>query len=182
MYDQFRKHKKMLIVLLGIIAILGYVTYSFISPYGMFSGLKNDLKTIEPSIEFSYTDLEGNIVNLSTFKGKPLIINSWATWMPFSKTELPLLIKIHEQYPNDVSILAINRMESIGTVRAFLSTFSIPESIVFLLDPSDNFYKAVGGYAMPETLFYNAEGVLIGHTRGVLTEDELQGYIATMLQ
>lgn len=182
MVTEFRKHKKTLIVLFGVIVILGFVTYSFISPYGLFSGLQNDLKEIEPSIEFSYTDLNGNKINLSEFKGKPLIINSWATWMPFSQTELPLLVKIHEQYQNEVTILAINRKEQVGTVRAFLSTFSIPESIVFLLDPSDNFYKTVDGYAMPESLFYNADGVLVGHTRGVLTEEELQGYIATMLQ
>lgn len=180
MYIQ--QYWKVICILLGILSVCGFLTYSFISPHGIFSGLSNDLKGIETREGFSYTDLNGNIVDLEAFKGKPLIINSWATWIPFSSTELPLLIRAQNDHKNELNILAINRMEQIGVIQSFLGTFAIPNDIVFLSDPTDNFYKAVGGYAMPETVFYNSEGVLIAHKRGVLTEAELNEYITSVLK
>ena len=77
-----RPHKKAISILLFILVVLGLLTYSFVGRHGIFSGLQNDLKVIDPGAELSYTDLEGNPVNLTAFKGKPLIVNSWASWMP----------------------------------------------------------------------------------------------------
>ncbi len=181
MINHLRTHKKTISILFVIVLVLSAITYSVIAPNGFFSGLKNDLKTIEPKAEFPYTDLDGNIVNLNSFKGKPLIINSWASWTPFSQTELKLLGEAKIKHSDTLNILAINRMEQGAVVRSFLSTFNISQSVLFLLDQSDNFYKAISGYAMPETLFYDSEGVLIAHKRGVLTEIELNQYISALL-
>lgn len=172
---------KVIGVLLGVLAVLGFLTYSFISPYGIFSGLSNDLKNIEPPIEAAYTDLDGNAVLLSSMKGKPLIVNSWATWMPFSKDELALLNDVKKQYGDSIEILAINRMEDKEFIKSFLSTYAIERTITLLTDPTDNFYKAIQGYAMPETVFYRDDGTLMMHKRGVLTRDELVGYIKLIL-
>ena len=182
MYSEIVAYKKTIGILVLIVGALGVLTFSFIAPNGFFSGLSNDLKEIEGEGEFMYTDLDGNPVSLVDYKGKPLIINSWATWMPFSAHELQLLDATKVKYGDDIVILAINRMENTATVRAYLDFIGKPEHIVFLSDPSDNFYKAVGGYAMPETVFYNREGILIEHTRGVLREEELTNQMNSLLE
>ena len=175
-------YRKAILILLGVLAVLGFLTYSFISPYGMFSDLQNDLKTIEPEEGAEYTDLDGNPVDLATFKGKPLIVNAWATWIPFSQTELPLLIQAKETYGDEITILAINRMEETIRIRSFLSTFAISENtILFLTDPTDYFYRVTGGYAMPERIFYRPDGTIEMHKRGVLTKEELSATIDTLL-
>lgn len=173
-----QKYKKTLTILGFVIGIASILTYMFIAPHGRFSGLQNDLKKINPAENASYTDLDGNVVSLESFKGKPLIINSWASWMPFSQTELPLLVKVKNEVGDSVQILAINRMEQPAVIKSFLSTFSIDtHALLFLVDPTDHFYTAVGGYAMPETLVYDRDGKIIIHTRGTLTEEELRGYV-----
>ncbi len=182
MREYIKKYRKAIVILLGVIVVLGFLTYSFISPYGMFSDLQNDLKTIEPEEGAEYTDLDGNPVDLATFKGKPLVINAWATWIPFSQTELPLLIQAKETYGDKITILAINRMEETIRIRSFLETFAIPsDRILFLNDPTDYFYRATGGYAMPETIFYRADGTIEMHKRGVLTQEELTATIDALL-
>ncbi len=182
MTPEKRQYIKTLEVLLMILGVLGFLTYSFVSPYGIFSDLKNDLKTIAPEESASYTDLDGNPVDLASFKGKPLIVNTWATWMPFSQTELPLLALMQERYGDTVTILAINRMEDTIRIRSFLDTFSIKnDGIIFLTDPTDFFYRAVGGYAMPETIFYRSDGVIQNHERGTLTESDLVQFIETLI-
>jgi thiol-disulfide isomerase/thioredoxin len=175
------KYKVPVAILCICIAIATFLTYSYVSPRGFFSDLKNDLKAISPSQEFSYTDLNGNAVHLSTFKGKPLIVNSWASWMPFSQTELQLLDTVYSEYTDRLTILAINRMEQLPTIRLYQSTIGLPEHIILLADPTDHFYKAIQGNAMPETVFYNADGVLVAHTRGTFTEEELRTHITTLL-
>jgi thiol-disulfide isomerase/thioredoxin len=169
-----RPQKVFIGVLAGVLLVLGTLLFVFLSPLSPFSGLHNDLKTVEPPLEQSYTDLDGNPVKFSDFAGKPLVINSWATWMPFSKDELLALSTLQESKGDLLTILAINRMEDKSVIRAYLSTFGIDATkLIFLVDPADTFYKAVGGYAMPETVFYAKDGTIVHHTRGVLAPEEL---------
>ena len=160
----------------------GVVTYALIGQNSPFSGLHNDLKNIEPPESVPYTDLDGNIVTLNTYKGKPLVINSWATWMPFSKDELVLLNNVKKQKGDDVQIIAINRMEDRELIKSYINIFGLEQDIVFLVDQSDNFYKAVGGFAMPETIFYKKDGTITVHKRGVLTKEELEQNIENILK
>ena len=65
-------------------------------------------------------------------------------------------------------------MEDRAVIRGYLATYGIDTAkILFLVDPGDTFYKGVGGYAMPETVFYARDGAIMTHTRGVLVEAEL---------
>ncbi len=183
MFTLTRQQKVGLGVLCGVLLLFGAVLFVFRSPLSPFSGLHNDLKTVEPSLEHSYTDLDGNPVKFSDFAGEPLIINSWATWMPFSKDELLALSTLKESKGDVLTILAINRMEDKAVIRAYLATFGIDSTkIIFLVDPADTFYKGVGGYAMPETVFYAKDGVITTHTRGVLAPEELIQSAEALLQ
>ncbi len=183
MFTITRQQKIGLGVLFGVVLICGGLLFLLLSPLSPYSGLHNDLKTVEPPVEQSYTDLDGNPVRFSDFAGDPLIINSWATWMPFSKDELLALIALKESKGNSLTILAINRMEDKAVIRAYLATFDIDDTkIIFLVDPADTFYKGVGGYAMPETVFYAKDGVITAHTRGVLAPDELTRSAEALLE
>lgn len=172
---------KTISMLTAIVILCAFLTYSFVSPKGFFSRLQGDLKNIEPAAEFAYTDLDGNTVLLSSVKGKPLVVNSWATWMPFSKDELILLNELKKQHGDKLEILAINRMEDREFIKSYLSTFGIERIVTFLTDPSDTFYKAISGYAMPETVFYTYDGTISFHKRGVLTEDEISEQVKNIL-
>ncbi len=159
----------------------GYLTYSFVSPHGRFADVDNDLKAIEPLPEAAYRDLSENLVQIRDYKGKPLIVNSWASWMPFSQAELTLLGNVLKEYEGRISVLAINRMESKGVIQGYMSAYGITEDVRILIDPTDHFYKTVGGYAMPETIFYTKEGDIAYHMRGVLTEEVLRSHIESLI-
>lgn len=175
-------HKRGITILCATIFLLGGMTYLFVGQRSPFSGLQNDLKIIEPPETLPYTDLNGNVISLEDFKGKPLIVNSWASWSPFSKDELMLLNELKRQYGDSLTILAINRMEDSTFAKSYLSTYGIAEDVVFIADQSDNFFKATEGYAMPETIFYRADGTIAMHKRGVLTKEELTSYTENIMQ
>lgn len=182
MGSYIRLYKKYVLTLTIVLVLIGAISFSFISPKGYFSPLQNDLKNIEKNESQTYTDLSGNPVRIRDFHGKILIVNAWATWMPFSQNELSMLSAVAEKYPEEIQVLAINRMEQAGIARSFMGVNPVSDKVRVLLDPNDSFYTSVGGYAMPETVVYNTDGVIVYHARGVLNESEIMSVIASLLK
>jgi peroxiredoxin len=50
-----------------------------------------------PAPEFSLKDLQGNALNLSSYKGKVLVLNFWATWCPPCRAEIPALVEAYTE-------------------------------------------------------------------------------------
>lgn len=63
----------------------------------------------ETAPDFALEDLEGNSVSLSSYKGKVLILNFWATWCPPCREEIPDFIKAYEEYKSEgLEILGVS--------------------------------------------------------------------------
>lgn len=138
------------------------------------------LKTVEG--QSPYTDLEGNHVVLSDYIGEVLVVTSWASWCPACAVDLPRLSNLAKSYEGKgVRILAINRSEPAMTAQSFLNTVGATEGALLVLDPDDRFYESIGGYTMPETLFYDSNGNVIHHARGTIGINEMQKYIDAAL-
>lgn len=123
--------------------------------------------------ELSLKNTEGRDIKLSDFKGKPLIVNMWASWCPFCKEELSSFAVLAEEHKEKIVILAVNRGEKPELVRNYALT-AASGTIVFLLDEKDEFYKSVNGFSMPETLFVNEEGIIKLHRRGAMELEEMR--------
>ena len=99
--------------------------------------------------------LDGGMVSLAAYRGKPVIINLWATWCPPCRRELPMLAELANTSP--VPILLADQGEDAARVRAFLSQQHIPTDAV-LLDPGSSLSNALGSGVYPTTLFVDAHG------------------------
>ena len=127
-----------------------------------------------PPHYFSLEDYDGNTVTLSDFNGKHVIVNSWATWCAFCKKELPDLAILQEEFADDVVVIAIDRVESLEKAKQYSDDLGVTGRMVLLLDPSDSFYKSIGGFSMPETVFLEPDGSIQFHKRGVMDLGELR--------
>lgn len=136
-----------------------------------------------PAPEFSLLDYGGREVKLGDFRGKPLLINSWASWCPFCVQELPDFISLQEEFSakggsatggKDIVVIAINRAEAPATARGYTDGRGLTEKLVFLLDPTDSFYQAIGGFSMPETVFVDKDGKILFHKRGPMSLEEMR--------
>src|SRR5512141_2878583 len=59
--------------------------------------------------DFSLQDIQGRPVRLSDLRGKPVLINLWASWCPPCQAEMPALQKVYESYAaQGLIILAVN--------------------------------------------------------------------------
>lgn len=127
----------------------------------------------EPFFGITVVDYEKNEVQLSDFSGKPLVINSWAVWCPFCKKELADFAALQEEFPQDITVIAIDRQESLKKARGYTDELDITEKMLFFLDPTDSFYKSIGGFSMPETIFVDETGTIIVHKRGPMDLEEM---------
>lgn len=118
---------------------------------------------------FSLPSLSGETVTLSDIEAPLTIVNIWASWCPFCTKELPDFATLQKEFPNKIRVIAINRGESRQTAKRFVSQAGIADDLTYLLDPDESYYRRMGGFAMPETLFLDAEKRILRHHRGPLS-------------
>jgi thiol-disulfide isomerase/thioredoxin len=121
--------------------------------------------------EIDLRNAEGETVNLVDYQGGPLVINLWATWCPPCRREMPVLEEAQKQRP-DLTFLFVNQAESMQSVSTYLATQGLSLTNV-LFDGSGRLGQAVGSMALPTTLFYGADGRLLGSHLGELSEASL---------
>ena len=176
-------HITTLVTIIVIIFVFGIITYKIVN--SKITEKNNDASRAlagESNNPASYTDLLGNPVALNDYLGKILIVNVWASWSPFSEQELINLQQIATDYSEkSVAVLAINRKEEIPQVSRFVETLPDLSAITFVIDKTDNYYSAIGGYAMPETVIYNQKGTEVARIRGIVNIDNLKQKIDILL-
>lgn len=124
----------------------------------------------------------GNSVDIhDVVLGKPALINSWATWCPFCVDELPDFARIQEEFGDEVQVVAVNRRESESKVSSYLQDLGVAGKMTYLSDGVDSWYRAIGGFSMPETLFVNSDGEIVLHKRGPLTFEDTKRIIQQQL-
>lgn len=132
--------------------------------------------------DVSLTDYDGKTIYLADFAGKPLVVNSWAVWCPFCVKELSDFAAVQKEFSSDVVFIAIDRAEGRDTTKKFTDGLGITDDLVFLLDPSDSFYRSIGGFSMPETIFVKADGTIHFHKRGPMPIEEIRQRTQELLQ
>ncbi len=128
-----------------------------------------------PLPQTTLRNTNGELVRISDYQGKPVVINLWATWCPPCRREMPVLQAMQRER-TDVVFLFVNQAESADTVSRYLSAQGL-ELRNSLLDPDGEFARQVGSVALPTTLFYSPQGHLTGSHLGELSRASLTHYL-----
>lgn len=108
---------------------------------------------------FTVKDLSGKDVSLSSFKGKPILLNFWATWCVYCRQERASLNSLHREYNSKgLVIISISIGESPKKVGKFLR--NIPASFIVLLDEDKKAAELYGVYGLPTSFLINREGII----------------------
>ena len=118
--------------------------------------------------EFTLNTLEGKPVSLSEFRGKPVVLEFWATWCGPCRRQFPKMARLHEEYEGKVHFLMVNTMEDAATVRAFAQQVEVPG--IILMDPTDKVGERYGTRILPSLFFIDAEGVVQAAVPGALKD------------
>ncbi|AXA94248.1 TlpA disulfide reductase family protein [Massilia sp. YMA4] len=130
----------------------------------------------EPIPAIAVQRLDGATVALDSFKGRPLVINLWATWCGPCRREMPALMAAQRAHPQ-VTFVFVNQGESAQAVRDFLSGHQLDIANVFV-DPARQAGTATRSLGYPTTLFYDAAGTLRLRHVGELSQASAREKIA----
>lgn len=108
--------------------------------------------------DFTLAALEGGDVQLSGLRGKPVILNFWATWCSPCRAEMPELEALWQRYQDDgLLLIGVDQGENAATVERFARGV-VGTTFPLLLDTNQAVGRAYGVRALPTTVFIDAEG------------------------
>jgi thiol-disulfide isomerase/thioredoxin len=123
--------------------------------------------------------LAGETTNLAALaKGKPLVVNLWASWCPPCRREMPVLAAAQQREPGLTFVFA-NAGEDAQTALRYLNAGGLNLANV-VLDPRSELGRAVGSTGLPTTLFYDAQGRLVDTHLGELSAASLASKLALL--
>ena len=120
--------------------------------------------------DFSLPLLAGGNASLSSYRGKVVILNFWATWCPPCRVEMPSMETLYRRFSaQGLEILAVDIGEDASSVRQFIRNAGYTFPVMF---DSDNRVSSVYGIeAIPTTYIIDREGKIVGRIIGSITWD-----------
>lgn len=119
-----------------------------------------------PAPSVSLADLSGKTVDLSDFRGKPVIVNLWATWCQPCRREMPSLARLQSRFGDRIAILAVSEDRGGSkVVEPFLAKLGLT-SIKAYLDGKNAVGHAFDVHGLPTSLLIDRDGKVLGRVEG----------------
>ena len=124
---------------------------------------------------FSGTTLEGKAFDLTAYKGKPVVVNFWASWCGWCGREMPDLVKFAAAHP-DVTVIGVDVNDKVPDAQKFATKYAITYPLV--ADEQGIIFGHFDSQGLPTTVFYdkdlNVVDKIVGATDGAGFEAGLQ--------
>ena len=146
-----------------------------------------------PAPDFTLVNQAGETVSLSDFRGKPLVLNAWATWCAPCVEELPFFQQLDDEVNGEeveLGFLLLNSGEAPDVAAAFLEELEVTLPAVFDVTRNqaeaaevDETLDVLRDYrvrGMPTTFFIDAEGTIQGVKVGFLFPDEAATFLESI--
>jgi cytochrome c biogenesis protein CcmG/thiol:disulfide interchange protein DsbE len=175
----FRK-STMGIAALAIACFLGLLAWGMLNRQPI-TGLSGITRVNRPAPDFTLTTFEGTTISLGDLRGKPVIINFWASWCPPCRIEAPLLENTWRVFKNrDLIFLGVNiqdrKQDALDYMREFNITY--PNGP----DPTGEIAIDYGVSGLPVTFFVSRNGEVVRRWVGAIEKNVLISSIEEIMQ
>jgi len=168
-----------------VLAIGTFVTAALVAL--LFLGLGRDPKHIEspligkPAPQFTLKRAGGNnSIDLTSFRGKPVVVNFWATWCAPCWEEHPILNETSRTLGDRVQFVGVVFQDDEAKILEFLAQRGAAYPTV--IDDRGKTAIAYGVGGVPETFILDANGSVVAKHDGPISAEQLQSYLAEVLR
>ena len=135
-------------------------------------------------LDFTLKDMNGVDVKLASFKGKPIIVNFWATWCGPCRAEIPSLVELQTQYGaegKDIVILGISVDDPIEKLKPYAAQMKMNYPVL-VGNGRDDVQDAFGPlWGIPVTVFIDREGRIAKKHSGIASKEQFEQEIKALL-
>lgn len=134
-----------------------------------------------PAPDFTLPLLRGEgSLSLSDLRGRPVLLNFWASWCVGCKEEAPVLAEGWRKWRDSgVVFLGVNTQDSRSAAIAFEERYGVEYRSV--VDESGSVTSAYGVTGFPETFFIDARGMIVAKYVGPMSGPTLDAYVEALL-
>ncbi|MFT8890149.1 MAG: TlpA disulfide reductase family protein [Ethanoligenens sp.] len=133
--------------------------------------------------DITVTDRDGKTLMLSSLRGKPVVLNFWASWCPPCQEEMPDYQSLYKGYGNQVSFVMVDmvgaRGETVSAGKAFLSQNKYTFPAYF--DTEGAAADVYGVTSIPRSYYIDKNGVIRAKFEGVMNNKQMESAMQTIL-
>jgi cytochrome c biogenesis protein CcmG/thiol:disulfide interchange protein DsbE len=135
---------------------------------------------VAPAFTLTALGVPGQHIALSHYKGKPLIVNFWASWCEPCQQETPLLARWYKAQHGHVNLVGLDENDSTASAIKFANAKGVSYPIGVDPAPALVAASAYGVVALPQTFFLNAQHRIVDRIYGPVTEAKLAAGVRLM--
>ncbi len=176
-------YRRVLVPGVIIFAIVGFIALFLVGliTNEPLTGASGAARVNHPAPNFTLPLFSGGELTLSSLKGKPVVINFWASWCPPCRVEAPILEKVWQLYKDEgVTFVGVDIQDTEEDARAFIKEFGI--TYPNAKDASGRVTIDYGVSGIPVTFFVNREGLIVSRWVGDINETLLVDRIEEILR
>ncbi|MFV0497019.1 MAG: redoxin domain-containing protein [Candidatus Fimivivens sp.] len=130
-----------------------------------------------PAPNFTMTDFEGNAMTFDSLKGKPVVLNFWASWCGFCVEEMPDFDTVYQEMGDEVAFVMLNVTDGMRETREKGKKFYAEKGYTFPIyfdDQGTQGANAFGVTGLPSTYFIDQNGNLATYASGMIDQAALR--------
>ncbi|QMV41982.1 TlpA family protein disulfide reductase [Cohnella cholangitidis] len=156
---------------LGLALVVTMIAYTVLDPAD-----NKSIRDNQAAPDFRLTDLNGNAVSLSDYRGKTVLMNFWATWCRVCRTEMPHVEKLYQKYKDqDVVILSVNATsQERNSQRVKQYADEMDYSFPIVLDEAGDVLKQYKVTAYPTTYIIDPSGNIQERYLGAISYESMK--------
>ena len=133
------------------------------------------------NFDFTFKDLDGKNVPLSTYKGKIGLLNFWATWCGPCKAEIPGFVELQAKYQDDLVIVGFSVDDTADKARAFATQYKINYPIL-LGEGHEELQEAYGPiWGIPASFLISKDGKVCRKHLGIAPKAVFEKEIVALM-
>lgn len=137
-------------------------------------GPRRVVRNQDPAPPFALADVRGGEpeVTLSRFRGRPVVVNFWASWCVPCRREMPVLAALHRRVGDRVAFVGVNHQDGRAAAERFADDVGVEYPSGF--DPGGDVARSYGLFGIPTTVFISPDGEILEQRTGEMSRRELE--------
>jgi len=145
-------------------------------------GLSSAETALQPAPPFAVRTFEGKVVRLSDLRGKPVVLDFWATWCRPCRAAMPHLDAVQKRFGETRLVvigLSVDDADENQGVRRFARDLGVSFRLGMANDKVLDLYGPIR--SLPTTVFINRQGEVVRRVKGYIDPETLDSYVLELV-